>query len=151
MRKTRPWVTIAIVVLGVAAGIGVWMLLVRAQVALLVAPQLKFTIVLEPGFQGELLLVEDPSLPIDYDRDYTLVQSGNTLPVPAGFINKPVFYRSVKIQNKSGELLSRGDFPPPGQIALIGDYMTSERKDGVTSGGTSGIYQYFVFGPQPVE
>lgn len=88
----------------------------------------RFDFVLEPGFEGELRCVEDPSMPLKTgNRLYTLRQQGNVIYVPDGFLpdkfgDPPIVttWQQRRVWDTSGRLISEGVSPPPGVLTIRG-------------------------------
>lgn len=83
-------------------------------------PQLRFRFVLPPGYTGTVLVIEDPGLPVDYNRIYTLTVKNGVVLVPKGFCADPptLEYVVVEVVDSNGKVLSRGDLPPDHEIGL---------------------------------
>ena len=133
----RSWIGI-IVAAGIVAGVVSWNVYLWDSRRFVEQPGLHFTIVLEPGFEGWLRLVEDPNLPLDYERQYDLVQDGATLPVPNGSIYGHV-HHIEEIRDKDGTILATRDFPRTGEFGLIGN-LNGDHPDFEEVG------QYWLFG-----
>jgi hypothetical protein len=82
---------------------------------------LKFRFILNPGFFGEAVAVEDPSLPLDYKKTYDVRVTGGQAKMPRGFLSAspPLNYAVVQIVDTSGKVLNDGDLEPPaGQMTF---------------------------------
>jgi len=81
-----------------------------------------FVFVVPPGFEGELLAVADPDVPLRFGRTYEVVARDGVVRVPWGFVTSSETeamahpWYVVEVRDTEGRVLTRDAFPPEGVI-----------------------------------
>lgn len=112
----------------------------------------RFDFILEPRFKGELLMVEDPKVPLQRgNKLYTLVQRGNLIYVPDGYLldspdtgETPMVttWQQGRVWDTTGKLISEGQNPPPGILTIRGE--VSKSGPDAREGEWSRMAKYFI-------
>jgi hypothetical protein len=84
---------------------------------------LRFRLIIPPGFTGELKAVEDPSLELSFEKEYTLRAVNGQVKVPSGFLTgsgtgAPYPYEVIELVDSNGKFISRGRKNDPGIVAV---------------------------------
>jgi hypothetical protein len=94
-------------------------------------------IVVEPGFQGRLRVVESERAERRSGPDVFLRQSGDTLIAPVGFLKDTKFWTVVELKDTSGKALSVDMDARKGVIGFRGSTTTEEGFFLIVSDGTA--------------
>lgn len=84
---------------------------------------LRFRLIIPPGFTGELKAVEDPSLELIFEKEYTLRAVNGHVKVPSGFLKgpgtgAPFPYQVIELVDSNGTYISDDSNKRPGIVAV---------------------------------
>lgn len=110
--------------------------------------RLRYCFVFEKKFIGQVRVVEDPSLPVDYNKEYVIKAHDGFVKVPRGSLTSspPIFFDITRIVDTAGHTLAVGDPREPGDYGYLG--MSGRGGPGEPGGGDN---TYFSFGIEPKD